>query len=110
MKRAIPLVLVAIVAYLLLRKRPPGAGPADTDAPSLDAARYTVRAGDSLWSIAKAGLPAGSSNATVLAYVRAIATANGMHLDLLDGKVTRTPGDPDTIYPGQVLTIPTFGA
>lgn len=109
MNRTTTIIALGILAYLLLRKRAPG-GPSDAGAPALDSARYTVQRGDTLWSIARAGLPAGASNATILAYVRSIATANGMNLALLDGTFTRQPGDPDAIFPGQVLTIPTFGA
>jgi nucleoid-associated protein YgaU len=107
-KRTAIVVIALLAAYFLLRKKAPGADPGD--AGTADGDRYTVVPGDTLWAIAKRRLPAGTSNSTILTYVRAIAVANGMNLALLDGVFTRTPGDPDAIFPGQVLTIPSFSA
>jgi nucleoid-associated protein YgaU len=107
-KRTAIVVVALLAAYFLLRKKAPDAEPSGEG--TADGDRYTVASGDTLWAIAKRRLPAGSANSAILTYVRAIAVANGMNLALLDGVFTRTPGDPDAIFPGQVLTIPAFSA
>ena len=55
---------------------------------------YTVRPGDSLWSIARAASP-GASDARIARDVDALVTANRAVL-----------GDPDLIQPGQRLLLP----
>jgi nucleoid-associated protein YgaU len=63
---------------------------------------YTVRAGDSFWSIAaqRVGSAAGlaTSDAEVARYWRVLIEANRDHLAVA--------GEPDLIYPGQVFTLP----
>jgi len=69
---------------------------------------YIIKKGDSIWKIAKAHLPDGSNNADILAYTKQISMENGMNVDLIDGVLTKVPGDPDLIYPGGKLILNPF--
>jgi hypothetical protein len=73
------------------------AAPAAADAPR---ATVVVRAGDCLWSIAAAHLPADASDADIAAAWPAWYAANA---------ATIGP-DPDRLVPGQVLAVPPAGA
>ena len=55
--------------------------------------RYQVQSGDSLWTIAQQYLPKAASNTEVAHFVNEIVTKN--HI-----------GNPNLIFPGQILTIP----
>jgi hypothetical protein len=65
-------------------------------------ASYTVRAGDSFWSIAaqhvRSATGLAPSDAEVAPYWRVLIEANRDHLVV--------PGEPDLIHPGQVFTLP----
>jgi nucleoid-associated protein YgaU len=107
MKHPATIIGLLLLGYLLLRGRRSAAQP---DGPPNSSTTYTVQRGDTLWSIARGRMPAGVSNAQIMAYVREIAVENGMNLALLDGRFSREPGDPDAIFPGQVLHIPPYRA
>jgi hypothetical protein len=59
--------------------------------------RYSVRAGDNLWTIARAALGSRASEADVASYWHALIDANHAHL---------RSGDPNLIYPGEILGMP----
>ena len=71
---------------------------------------YVIKKGDSIWKIAKGHLPKGASNADILKYTRQIASQNGMNVKLIDGVLTKIPGDPDLIFPGGKLILNKFAA
>jgi nucleoid-associated protein YgaU len=71
----------------------------------IDSENYIVQKGDSIWKIAKKRLPSGINNSVIFDYVRQIAQENGMSPELIDGILSKTPGDPDLIFPGDKLTI-----
>jgi nucleoid-associated protein YgaU len=77
--------------------------PVDTPEPAAiphASRRYTVRPGDNLWSIARATL-GGAADAEVAPYWDALIAANRSRL---------RSGDPNLIYPGEVLGLPDRGA
>jgi hypothetical protein len=83
--------------------------PPPTPTPKPDAGDlYTIKKGDSIWKIAKSYLGKGATNKEILAYTKQIAAENGMNVKLIDGVLTKVPGDPDLIYPGGKLMINKF--
>jgi hypothetical protein len=62
--------------------------------------RYTVRPGDNLWSISRAALGGTAGDAEVAPYWHALIAANRSGL---------RSGDPNLIYPGEVLGLPDRG-
>jgi nucleoid-associated protein YgaU len=82
-----------------------GAHPA-ADAPARAAIppvsrHYTVQPGDNLWTIARAALGGNAGDAEVAPYWNALISANRSHL---------RSGDPNLIYPGELLGLPDRGA
>jgi hypothetical protein len=69
---------------------------------------YTIKKGDSIWKIAKGHLPKGAGNNEIMAFTKQIAAENGMNVKLIDGVLTKVPGDPDLIFPGGKLVINKF--
>lgn len=69
---------------------------------------YTIKKGDSIWKIAKAKLGGGATNQEIMAYTRQIAAENGMNVKLIDGVLSKVPGDPDLIFPGGKLVLNKF--
>jgi len=69
---------------------------------------YTIKKGDSIWKIAQSHLPKGAGNEEIMAYTRQIASQNGMNVKLIDGVLTKVPGDPDLIFPGGKLILNKF--
>lgn len=69
--------------------------------PALPTQRVMVRAGDNLWSIARAALQQASGNrpgdAEVAHYWHAVIAAN---------RATLRSGDPSLVYPGEIVTLP----
>ncbi|MCP4306751.1 MAG: LysM peptidoglycan-binding domain-containing protein [bacterium] len=67
--------------------------------PSPTATKYTVVAGDSLWAIAlrEVGQGADGDAAAVTSYWRQVMAAN---------RTTLRSGDPNLIYPGEIVTLP----
>jgi hypothetical protein len=45
-----------------------------------------------------------------MAYTKQIASQNGMNIKLIDGVLTKVPGDPDLIFPGGKLILNKFVA
>jgi hypothetical protein len=76
--------------------------------PQPEGEMYVIKKGDSIWKIAKAHLPKGASNKEILAFTKQIASENGMNIKLIDGVLTKVPGDPDLIFPGGKLIINKF--
>lgn len=70
-----------------------------------DSEMYTIKKGDSIWKIVKAHMPAGTSNEDIMTHVKQVAADNGMNIDLIDSVLTKTPGDPDLIFPGGKLIL-----
>jgi nucleoid-associated protein YgaU len=56
-----------------------------------------VRPGDNLWAIARAALRGNARDAEIAPYWEALIAANRSHL---------RSGDPNLIYPGEVLGLP----
>lgn len=69
---------------------------------------YTIKKGDSIWKIASKHLGKGASNKEIMAFTKQIAAENGMNIKLIDGVLTKVPGDPDLIFPGGKLIINKF--
>jgi len=92
------------------KPNPPVPKPEPPVPPAPTSEVYTIKKGDSIWKIAKQRLPAGTSNQDILAYTKQIAAENGMNVNLIDGVLTKVPGDPDLIYPGGKLAINKFAS
>ena len=90
------------------KPNPPVPKPEPPVPPKPTSEVYTIKKGDSIWKIAKAHLPPGSGNADIMAYTKQIAAENGMNVKLIDAVLTKTPGDPDLIFPGGKLAINKF--
>jgi nucleoid-associated protein YgaU len=75
---------------------------------SAEGEMYVIKKGDSIWKIATKHLPKGSSNQEIMAFTKQIASENGMNVKLIDGVLTKVPGDPDLIFPGGKLMINKF--
>jgi hypothetical protein len=77
---------------------PPGAAPMATSTPR----EWTVRPGEHFWAVAEAVLAEawrhGPSEGQVVPYWRNLMAANRDRL--------RDPGNPDLLFPGQVLVVP----
>jgi hypothetical protein len=69
--------------------------------PGTTAARHTVVPGDNLWTIAAAHLRAHGSLDGVAPYWRQVIAAN---------RATLRSGDPNLIFPGEIVTLPPIGA
>lgn len=67
---------------------------------------YIIKKGDCIWNIAKSRLGADATNEEIMKYTQQIAQSNGMNVKLIDSVLTRIPGDPDLIFPGNHLIIP----
>jgi Tfp pilus assembly protein FimV len=92
-------------------KDPPVPKPEPTPTPPKPTGEvYTIKKGDSIWKIAKNHLPSGASNSDIMDYTRQIASENGMNVKLIDGVLTKTPGDPDLIFTGGKLVLNKFAA
>ena len=80
-------------------------GAAPGSSPAVPSTNYTVQSGDNLWAIAEQHLAAeqGSSPAAAAhsAYWRRLVTAN---------QPTLRSGDPNLIYPGEIITLPAIEA
>ena len=94
--------------YNALKPLPPKPPIPQPPQPAPQGEMYTIKKGDSIWKIAKQHLPKGSSNKEILAYVKQIASENGMNTKLIDGVLTKTPGDPDLIYSKGKLLLNVF--
>jgi hypothetical protein len=90
------------------KPNPPVPKPEPPVPPKPTSELYTIKKGDCIWNIAKAHLPAGSGNTEIMAYTRQIAAENGMNVKLIDGVLTRVPGDPDLIFTGGKLVLNKF--
>lgn len=90
------------------KPNPPVPKPEPPVPPKPTSEVYTIKKGDSIWKIAKQHLPPGSNNREILAYTKQIAAENGMNVKLIDGVLTKVPGDPDLIYPGGKLVLNKF--
>lgn len=77
-------------------KRRPAAAPQPRPAPASVPARWVVRPGDSLWSIAEATI--GGPPERVAAYWERLVTANRPTLP--------DPADPSLLFPGDVVALP----
>ena len=62
---------------------------------------YTVQPGDNLWSIARAALGGNADDTQIAPYWHTLIAANRSRL---------RSGDPNLIYPGEVLGLPDRGA
>jgi hypothetical protein len=88
------------------RPSPEATEPASPDPepvpdPVVAAARHTVAPGDNLWTIAAAHLRAHGSPDDVAPYWRQVIAAN---------QATLRSGDPNLIFPGEIVTLPPVGA
>ncbi len=116
-----PADLVAPDGTPTLRVLPPGTGAAgfapvpstgaepvaasepapDPPRPQATEERHTVVPGDNLWTIAAAHLHAHGSSSDVATYWRQVIAAN---------RATLRSGDPNLIFPGEIVTLPPLGA
>jgi hypothetical protein len=80
---------------------PTSPDPEPVPDPVVAAARHTVVPGDNLWTIAAAHLRAHGSLDGVAPYWRQVIAAN---------RATLRSGDPNLIFPGEIVTLPPIGA
>lgn len=73
-----------------------GGGGSASTTPTSRPGQYTVRPGDSLWTIAEGRLGAGATDAAVAQQVVRVWSTNKQRIGT---------GDPDLIYPGTVLRV-----
>jgi hypothetical protein len=99
---------ITSAGYNALQPPPPQPPVPVPPTPQPTGEEYVIKKGDSIWKIAKSHLPKGSSNADIMAYTKQIASQNGMNVKLIDGVLTKVPGDPDLIYPGGKLVLNKF--
>ena len=78
----------------------PPKAPVDAPPPPIAAEEVVVAPGDSFWSLAVEAVAASSRPATVDAYWRRLVELNRPRL--VD------PANPDLLYPGQVLVLPSI--
>lgn len=90
------------------KPNPPVPKPTPPVPPAPTSELYTIKKGDCIWNIAKAHLPSGAGNAEIMAYTKQIAAENAMNTKLIDGVLTKVPGDPDLIFPGGKLILNKF--
>ena len=90
------------------KPNPPVPKPEPPTPPKPEAEMYTIKKGDSIWKISKNHLPPGSSNSEIMAFTKQISAENGMNIKLIDGVLTKVPGDPDLIFPGGKLVLNKF--
>ena len=114
-KKTILILLILALLFFWFNQRAKAQAPVTIPEPEPDKAPepvqgevYVVKRGDSIWKIAKARLPEGTSNATIFDYVKQISIDNGKDVSLIDGILTPGVNDPDLIYPGDILIINPF--
>lgn len=90
------------------KPNPPVPKPEPPTPPKPEADIYTIKKGDSIWKIAKNHLPSGASNQEIMAFTKQISAENGMNVKLIDGVLTKVPGDPDLIHTGGKLILNKF--
>ena len=101
---------ITSAGYNALQPPPPTPPVPVPPPPQPTGEEYVIKKGDSIWKIAKAHLPKGAGNADIMAYTKQIAAQNGMNVKLIDGVLTKVPGDPDLIFPGGKLILNKFAA